>query len=401
MNKGKAARTTVAVLAVAGVAAGLYMLSARGETKNGAVPTTAQPRKVVPVVLTPARTMTFEDRLSVSGNVRAKSYAIVSARIGGTLDAVFVDEGDPVVAGVTALFQTDALNLARAVEVADNALRVAESSMQERQANLREVRAGHEQDQADANRYRALLRGGLATAQDMEIRETSLRQSTAKVAHAEALVALAEAQVQQAATRLEMARKDLADSRVLAPIRGRVTERMREPGEMAAPGTAVVRIEDLSVLEVSAHLPGEHYGHVYEGRTQMRVRVGGEDLGDRPITFKSPTVDPGLRTFEVRCLVKGPPAGVVPGALAEIEIVLESRQGLGVLARSVVTRTSRSVVFVAEGTACRMVEVRTGLVTDSWVEIVEGKLTEGAPVISMGQTLVDDGTPIAVVEGGL
>ncbi len=58
-----------------------------------------------PVYLESARRMTFASILSPSGNVQAKNSAYVSARIPGTLDRIFVDEGDRVIAGETDLFQ--------------------------------------------------------------------------------------------------------------------------------------------------------------------------------------------------------------------------------------------------------------------------------------------------------
>ena len=61
--------------------------------------------------------MTFVDALRVQGTVRAKDAAGVSARIPGTIDAVFVDEGARVKKG-DALFQVDRQNLENAVRAA-------------------------------------------------------------------------------------------------------------------------------------------------------------------------------------------------------------------------------------------------------------------------------------------
>jgi RND family efflux transporter MFP subunit len=195
-----------------------------------------------------------------------------------------------------------------------------------------------------------------------------------------------------------MAEKDLADSLVLAPLSGRVSERFKEPGEMAAAGTPVVKIEDLSVLEISVFLPEEYYARVEPGKTQMRIEVSGIDLGARPATYKSPTVNPKLRTFEVKALVESPPAGVAPGCLAEVVIVMDERTGVGVPLMAIGRRGGHSVVFLVEGEQARMVQVKTGRSVGGWTEIVEGDVTAGTPVIRMGQQLVEEGTPVSVVE---
>ena len=78
---------------------------------------------------------------------------------------------------------------------------------------------------------------------------------------------------------------------------------------MGKPGAPVLRIEDPSLLEVSVFLPAQAYGEVAPGETGMQVLVEGLDLGQHKVTYKSPTIDPVLRTFEARCLLADPPGG--------------------------------------------------------------------------------------------
>ena len=58
----------------------------------------------IPVVLTPATQQIFEQRVVVQGNVEAKEFAMVSPRVQGVIEAIFVDEGDSVIANETKLF---------------------------------------------------------------------------------------------------------------------------------------------------------------------------------------------------------------------------------------------------------------------------------------------------------
>ncbi|MBN2475734.1 MAG: efflux RND transporter periplasmic adaptor subunit [Pirellulales bacterium] len=387
----------LAVAMAVGVGVVWQTRSAAADPQEGTGSRTDQTgEKRVPVVLTPARAMTFESCVVVSGSVHAKQYAMVSARIPGTLDEVFVDEGDRVEAGTTKLFQTDSLKLSKAVAIARQDLAVAEASVQEKLALVDKDVAAHEQALNDLNRYRELLKTNAIAAQVVEQQESKLRQCDADVKHTQALTDLSKAQQEQARLNLTIAEKDLADSLVLAPISGWISERFREPGEMAGAGTPVLRIEDTSVVEISVFLPEEHYAHVLPGKTKMRVRVGSIDLGEHTVSYKSPTVNQKLRTFAVKGLVESPPEGVVPGCLAQTAIVTDSGQGIGVPSEAVQTRGGKSIVFtLAEGRA-KMVPVETGRDLDGWREILDG-LNSGVPVVSMGQFLVEEGTPVAVV----
>ncbi len=393
----KGAATMAGIVVLAGLGVGVYSMRPVGEaTDEGGG--SEQVGQRVAVVLTPARAMTFEDAVVVSGSVQAKNYALVSARIPGPLDAIYVDEGDQVEAGKTKLFQTDSLKLTKAVAVARQALTVAECSLAEARARLEQALADKEQAERDLKRYQELARDNAVPIQLLEKQQTGYRQATAAVKDVEALIALREAQLEQARLSLAIAQKDLADSLVVAPISGRVSRRFKEPGEMAAAGTPVLKIEGFSVLEVSVFLPAEDYSRVVPGQTQMRVQVGGIDLGTRPVSYKGPTVNPKLRTFEVKGLVESPPPGVAPGCLARVTVVMGSRSGTGVPAAAIVRRGGHFVVFLVDGGKARMLQVKPGLETGGWTEILQPDLPAGTPVVTMGQQLLEDGTPVSIVK---
>lgn len=352
----------------------------------------------VPVVLTAARDLLFENTVAVSGSIQTKHWAFVSARMPGVLDAVYVERGDAVQAGHTKLFQTDSVKLTKAAAIARQGLQVAELSVKEKSANLEQMVANQELAELDLERYRALLRESAVPRQMYDQQATRFKQSNAMVRHAEALLELDRAKLEQARLQLAMAEKDLADSSVLAPVSGRVTERFMEPGELAAAGSPVLKVEDLSLLEISVFLPEEHFAQVDPGRTQMQVVAAGTDLGIRPIVYKGSTIHQKLRTFEVKALVDAAETGIAPGGLAEAVVILDARRGLGVPAPAVQQRGGGTVVFVVEADRARMVPVATGRSRDGWIEILEGRLGADAAVVTMGQQLISENSPVVVVQ---
>ena len=99
--------------------------------------------------------VTFVDALRVQGSVRAKDAAGVSARIPGTLDAVFVDEGAHVKKG-DALFQVDRQNLENAVRAAKDDLAMAKAKLAQAEATVGKARL-------DADRMTRLFEGSAVT----------------------------------------------------------------------------------------------------------------------------------------------------------------------------------------------------------------------------------------------
>jgi RND family efflux transporter MFP subunit len=339
---------------------------------------------------------TFEARVTVQGTLEAKNRANVTPRISGTIEAIFVDEGDPVVAGKTRLFQIDALKFRQTVDMRRQDLAVARCALREKQARLEEVEAKLERAEKELRRFENLYKSKSVTIDRLEQKQALYKQNLASRKHARSLVDLERERARQAEVALAIAEKDLNDTLLYAPIRGTVSHRYQETGEMGQVGKPVLRIEDPFVVEVSAYLPAQHYDRIRPGKTLMQLRVSGRDIGRHPVSYRSPTVDTKLRTFEVKCLLRPPPEGVVPGAMARVDVLLEKHEGRGVPAEAVLHRGGKSVVFILEGGVARMVEVATGLETDGYVELRGGAIPKDARVVIKGQTFLNDGAPVAI-----
>lgn len=350
----------------------------------------------IPVVLTPAAVRTFEQRVVVQGNVEAKEFAMVSPRVQGIIEAIFVDEGDSVIAGKTRLFKSDALKLEQTVEIQKNELSVAQFAKRQSAANLEKVTVDLNKSELDYKRFKRLFEKQAVTADAYEQQDSQFKQLQAEQKVAKAQLDLTAERVQQAEAALAISQKNLSDTMVYAPLTGKVSVRFQEPGEMGQPGQPVVRIDDTSVVEVSTYLPAQYYSKMIPGQTRMNVEVSEIDVGQQVISYRSPTIDQRLRTFEVKCVLKSPPEGVVPGAMAQIVIILESRKGLGVPSEAIQERGGRSVVFIIKDGTSHQVSVKSGLETSGWTEIIDGDVNEAASVVTMGQYMLDDGTEVSI-----
>jgi len=362
---------------------------------------TTDEERTIPVVVTLAVDRNFEERLVVQGNVEAKEFAMVSPRLQGTIETIFVDEGDSVIAGVTPLFQIDSVTLEKAVEIRKQDLAVSKCAKREKEANLERASADFEKAELDYKRYQRLFKDNAVSADIFEQQESRYKQSLAMKKYAQTLVDLSAEQVKQAQTALEIADKNLKDALVLAPINGEISRRLKEPGEMGEPGKPIVRIDSVKTVEISAYLPARYYAAVKSGNTLIRLEVSGIKVGDYKISYKSPTIDSVFRTFEIKCVLNNPPENVVPGTIAEIQVVFQSRQGLGVPSIAIQKRGGDSVVFVADNNSARMVVVKTGLESDGWTEILDGRIGRNTPIITMGQTLINNGSSIQIQQEGV
>jgi RND family efflux transporter MFP subunit len=378
------------------VAAGGYLRHKQARAQEAPQDDRQTDVRAIPVVTTMPQARDFERVLAVQGNIEAKNSAMVSPRIPGTVVSVFVDEGEAAKAHETKLFQTDAANLNENVEIARHNLTVAQCARQQASASLEKTRADLHKAKLDYERFARLFEKQAVTADAFEQQESRYVQLQAAEKLGQAQVNLTAAQENQAGATLAIAQKNLADATIYAPISGKVSARLLEPGEMGNPGVPVVRIDDTTLVEVAAFLPAQYYAAVVAGETLMKIQVDGIDVGRHPVTYKSPTIHPKLRTFEVKCLLRNPPDGVVPGAMAQISVILESRKGLGVPSGAVQQRGGRNVVFVVKDNLSHPLAVQPGIETDGWIEVRDGELDEQTAVVTMGQYMIEEGTRVVV-----
>jgi len=355
--------------------------------------------KGMSVVVTAAKQMIFEERVETSGNLETREFSLVSARVPGIIDDIFVREGDQVIAGKTKLFQIDRVKSKQAIDISKEAVSVSEFRYRAKQATVKRIEADYNKSKTDYERFKRLYNNDMAVTKNaLESQESRYIQSKAALDEAKAMADLSEKELEQERGRLIMAQKDYENSMGISPISGYVSKRFKEPGEMVGAGTPIVKIDNLSVLEVSAYLPAAYYQKVVTGETTVKVTVGTIQVGELPVVYKSPVIDSRLRNFEIKALIKDPREGITSGDIALINVILGAHEGTGVPREAVLRRLSGTNLFVAEKGTAKMVLVETGLEYDGWIEILSKDIQEGMSVITMGQDRLSDGTAISILK---
>ncbi|MGD9160114.1 MAG: efflux RND transporter periplasmic adaptor subunit [Desulfobacteraceae bacterium] len=350
------------------------------------------------VVVTKARQMTFEDRVETSGNIETRNYSVVSSRSAGIIDNIFVREGDQVVGGKTNLFQIDKVKSQQSVDISRQSVSVAEYTYRARLATVKRIEADYNKAKLDYERYQRLYNDNMAVSKNaLESQESRYFQSKAALDEAKAMADLSEKQLEQERSQYIIAQKDYENSMGLSPISGYVSKRFREPGEMIGAGTPVVQVDDLSILEVSAYLPAAYYQKVITDETTMKITVGSIDIGEFPVTYKSPVIDSRLRNFEIKTLIKNPEEGVTSGDIARIKVILSSHYGIGIPRAAGIRKLDGTKVFVTEQGTAKMIPVETGLENDGWIEITSKGVKAGINVVTMGQDRLSDGSSVSIL----
>jgi membrane fusion protein, multidrug efflux system len=208
----------------------------------------------------------------------------------------------------------------------------------------------------------------------------------------------AEAQYQGAVAGARLAERQLADTRIAAPVAGQVASRRVEVGEMVGPGREVANIIDISVMKVRLSVPEEEVQKLRVGQTaDLRVDSRpGEVFHGKVHTVGAKSESPNGHTYPVEVLVQNTPGVALRvGMFARVAVRANVAKGVIVVDPSaLVEHDGKPAVFVAKDGMAHLRPVVLGLKGLDRTQVLNG-LTEGELVITFGHKALNDGAPVA------
>jgi HlyD family secretion protein len=222
--------------------------------------------------------------------------------------------------------------------------------------------------------------------------------------HLDALLARGKQQeLRAAAGQLESAKgkylgaaAQLEYSEIRSPMDGVVTDRPLYPGEMAAAGTPLVTVMDISRVVARAHIPQPDAALLKIG-DGASLTVPGEDqpiIGQ--VTLVSPALDPNSTTVEVWVELKNPDGQLKPGTSGQLSMIAQTvPDALVIPAVGLLTAQDGSTTVMVAGADGRahQTTVRVGIRQGEKAQIVEG-LKVGDRVVGTGAYGLPDNTKI-------
>lgn len=352
--------------------------------------------------------------VSASGSVEAKQSVSISATTPGEVVRIGVVEGQQVRRG-DFLLQLDPV-------IAEAGARGQAAAVDAARAEVRAAEAQLELARENYERTLELAEGDLVPRAELDQARTELRSR-------EAGVASARSRVNQLQASFSSARHELERVTYTSPLDGVVTRVNVEVGEVAMigtmnqPGTVLVVISDLGIMETTVEVDETDVVNIEVGQ-EARVTI--DAFPDTTFTGQvtevatSPIIVPtatgpaaGATDYEVKITLAGGLPAPRSGLSASADIVTAERENvLSIPIQSLVVRSvsddsaseggvvEREGVFVVRDGAAEFVPVRVGISGDRYFEVLSG-LEEGDRVVSGSyEALRDlvDGAPVKVEE---
>ena len=394
----------------------------------------ARPDVLVGTV-TPER-RNLDVKLGFTADLLPAKQAAIFSKASGYLRRIHVERGDFVKAGQL-LAEIDDLELQAQVEQARAAVLTGEATLamarsslegqranlESQRANLAKARALADNDGRQAERMRTLFERGLVSATEWENARTTADASRASVQAAEAQLRLADAQILTTENQirlsqaqietyrasLHLAQTNLANTRLLAPFEGFISQRNLDPGtavsaQSAGTNTAsvgILTLQDISSVKVQIEVPERDIGRVAVGaRVRLHVDPYQTEAFGGSVSRIVHALDPRTRTMGVEVDVPNPGNRLKPGMFARVELLVETRRdALTIPMEAVSLADAKPHVMVVRNGAAEPVAVELGASDPRGVEVVRG-LAESDLVIVQGKDLVKAGQKVRSVPAG-
>ena len=334
--------------------------------------------------------------ISASGEVKPKKNVEISAHVPGRIVKIGVKEGDLVKKG-DFLLKLDSIQYEADADRNRAMISFYQTELQKSLVKLN-------QDKAALERQKKLFDGELVSREQLEAAQVQYEISQAQ--HGSILH-----QIEQSQASLRSSLDNLSKTTFSAPIDGIITSLRVEEGEVAIigtmnnPGTVLMTIADLSIMEVEVEVDETDVVNVRLGQTaEVHVdalpsqtipgqvtEVGSSAL--QKLSAAASTTEES-KDFKVVVTLDNPPASLKPGLSASADIIAAKKTSvLAIPIAALVLQEKKGedkgrqgkgeeegVFVVGKDNRVSFKPVRKGITGDLNIEIVSG-LEEGQEVV--------------------
>ena len=373
---------------------------ASGRAANADARSQVRQVKTVQVAETP-----IGETVTVNGTLAAYDQATVGMKVAGRLQSISVDFGTVVRKG-QAIAKLEPQDYQLRVQQAEAALAQARARVGlspeggddrvtlDQTGTVREAKAVLEESKAKRDRAARLINQGIIPKAEMDTADADYKVATSRYQDAVEEIRNRQGLLAQRRSELNLARQQLADTILYAPMTGVVQEKRASTGEYLAAGAPVVDIVQIDPLRLRVEVPERESHKIHTGQS-VRVTVEGDpDAYLGTVKRLSPSISQQNRVLSVEADVRNN-GHLKPGAFVKAEIVTDQASTAATVPPSaIVTFAGIEKVITIEGGKAVEKVVMTGRRGEDWVEIKSGINVGQAVIVNPGN--LQSGQAVAV-----
>ncbi|MEE8603837.1 MAG: efflux RND transporter periplasmic adaptor subunit [Candidatus Aminicenantaceae bacterium] len=350
----------------------------------------SQREKSIKVSVEKVKRLDLTSVISASGEVKPKKNVNISSQIAGRVIKIGVEEGQQVKAG-------DFLLKLESTQYEANA--------DGDRARIQSLRADMIRGEAVKNRDDGFYKRQIKLFDAELISTETLESAKANYEISKANCNAILFQIKQAQASLQSTLDILKKTEYYAPIEGIITSLRVEEGETALvgtmnnPGTVLMTIADLSVMEVEVEVDETDVVGVKIGqKSEVKIDAYPDDIITGTVTkvgssaLQTVTSADESKDFKVVVTLENPPANLKPGLSASADIIIAKKENVLAVPISALALRDKTEdnqnsekeqeegVYIVEESRVKFMPIKKGIMGELMIEITSG-LEEGQDVV--------------------
>ena len=194
----------------------------------------------------------------------------------------------------------------------------------------------------------------------------------------------------------EVIQAQLAKTEIAAPFDGIIGLRYVSQGSFVSTNTLVATMQDIDPIKVEFSVPEKYAKQIKKG-AEITTLVGDSQEEYKGMVYAVESkIDLETRTIKARAKIPNPNGDLIPGSFAKVKLTLEQLPNAIVIpSEAVIPEMTGEKVFICVNGKARSVGVKTGIRTETSVQIVEGLNPQDTLVVT-GLLQLSDGKAVEI-----
>lgn len=342
----------IALILIVGIIIALPKLKESKKEGKGSGPRGGRQQAVVVKVLE-IKPTTLRETVKTSGTLLADEEVDLSFEASGKIEKIFFKEGTLVKKGQI----------------------LAELNNEDLIAQLGKLQLQNKLLTEKVNRQKILLEKEAISQESYDQLMTDLQSNEAEI---------------------KLLQVNISKRKLQAPFDGIIGLRYISEGAYVNPSAQVAKLIKTQPLKIEFSIP-ERYAEIVKTGYNLTFHIeNSTEQHTAKVYALEPTIDANTRTLTLRALYENAGNKLNPGRYVSIELIIrEKKNAIQVPTEAVVPELGGEKIYIVKNGKAQMVDIKTGLRTDQYMEITEG-VNPGDSIVISGVMQLRSDIPVIV-----
>jgi len=325
--------------------------------------------------------------------LEAYQQGVVTSKLSARVVSVSFENGQYVKAG-DVLVTLDDQDTRNSLKTAQAQLQINEQQLNSSQVSMEKLKNNLDDAKRTYDRQKTLFESEAISKSDFEAVEKTLNNAQADYDSGNATIETSKANIEAQKISISNLQDTLNNAVIKAPISGVISDKSVNIGQMAAAGTVLGKINDISSVYARIQVPQEKINGISMGQAATITVDGSDKTYNGTIQTMDSAANTTTRVFDCKIKIDNSDKSLLPGIFARGQLINEQKtEIITVPINALVGNEGDYSVFINDNGTAKKQKVTIGETNDNNVEISSG-IKDGDQVICTNTSTLQDGNGV-------